>query len=257
MNNQNINIFNYVYSSKFEKDKSDNEKWKEFASVCSKIGNYEPYDFIDDYFDLLNFNRKNMSVYITGQKHVGGKFVSLNLYGEREYLNYKLDEIKSTINDFGSTAFDNLGNVFENLCNEAIREILVNLKNEHIIQFDNDKTFLYADNRLTEIFYDNISIVINESILNNNQNIIINHGQYINQQGNNNTANIIKSDEELFELINEKLEAIRAELKNNNCNDKLIELEKALKEKNKNKVLSVLSDLSSIGSFVATMLIGL
>jgi hypothetical protein len=46
MNDKNIGLFDYVYSSMFESEKNDELKWKEFEEICSEKMNYFPYDFI-------------------------------------------------------------------------------------------------------------------------------------------------------------------------------------------------------------------
>ena len=46
MNNKNISLFNYVYSSTFETEKNDDLKWSEFKNICLDKMNYLPYDFI-------------------------------------------------------------------------------------------------------------------------------------------------------------------------------------------------------------------
>lgn len=82
------------------------------------------------------------------------------------------------------------------------------------------------------------------------------YGTYISQQGNNNVANINNvKDEELFLLLEEKIDALKIEMQNKNCEDKLIELENAIKKKDKKSILSILSELASIGSFIAAMFI--
>ena len=82
------------------------------------------------------------------------------------------------------------------------------------------------------------------------------YGTYISQQGNGNVANVNNiSDEKLFELLDSKIEAIKMEMKNNDCKDKLEKLENAIKMKDKKSVLSILSELASIGSFIAAMII--
>ena len=40
-------------------------------------------------------------------------------------------------------------------------------------------------------------------------------------------------------------------MKNSNCEDKLLELENAIKKKDKKSALTMLSELASIGSFIA------
>lgn len=253
MNNKNISLFNYVYSSTFKTEKDDDLKWSEFDKICLEKMNYVSYDFIIENENLVTMNKNNMKIYITGEKHTGGKFVILNFLGQKEFLNYKVNEIKAIISNYGNEAFNNLGNVFENMCNEAIREILNECRNNGLIEFDNDKTFMYASDRLYNIFYDNIRVIINKQDNNLSGNVYINNsGQLVNQLGNGNVANISKvNDEQLFALLNEKIEALKIELQNKNCEDKIRELKNAINNKDKKSALTILSELSSIGSFIA------
>lgn len=254
MNNKNISLFNYVYSSVFEEDKNDDLKWAEFEKLCMEKMKYVPYDFVVENESLVTVNKKGMWQDLSGGKGIVGKFVILNFLGQKEYINYKVNELKAIIINYGNEAFKNLENVFDNMCNEAIREILNECRNIGLINFDNS-IFRYYDNRLGIIIYDNIKVMISESN-NVSQGSPIVYGTYINQQGNNNVANVGNlSDEKLFELLESKLEAIKIEMKNNDCKDKLEELENAIVKKDKKSVLSVLAELASIGSFIAAMFI--
>lgn len=141
------------------------------------------------------------------------------------------------------------------MCNEAIREILNECRNIGLIEFDDNKTFIYASDRLYNIFYNNIRVIINKQNSSYGNIYINNSGQLVNQLGNDNVANISKvNDEQLFLLLNEKLEALKMELQNKNCEEKFKKLEEAMNKKDKKKVLSILSELASIGSFIASMI---
>ncbi len=250
MNNKNIALFNYVYSSMYEEDKSDDLKWKEFKIICLEKMKYLPYDFIKKNRMLLTMNEKNMWQDLDGNKGTVGEFVILNFYGQKEFINYKVNEIKSIISNYGSQAFKNLENTFDYMCNEAIKEILIECRNKGIIQFNNN-IFMYASDRLYNIFYDNIKIISVEENKMDNKNVVVNNGKMVYQLGNGNNVNIGIDDDKLFELLESKLEAIKTEMKNSNCEDKLLELENAIKKKDKKSALTMLAELASIGSFIA------
>ena len=148
---------------------------------------------------------------------------------------------------------DLLENTFEYMCNEAIREILIECRNKDLILFDNN-IFKYFDDRLGIILFDNIEIIISkkENNLNGNNIYINNSGQFVNQLGNNNMANIKINDEQLFALLNDKMEALKTEMQNKNCEDKIKELEEAIKNKDKKSALEIISQLAAIGSTIAT-----
>lgn len=252
LNNKNITLFNYVYSSTYERDKSDDLKWEEFGKLCISKMNCAPYDFVLENDSLLNINKSAMWQDICGNKGIDGKFVILNFIGEKEYLNYKVRELESIISNYGTVAFKNLETVFDSMCNESIREILIECRNRNLIEFNNN-IFIYASNRLYNILYDNIKVIVakNENNLDRN-NIIINNGEMIYQLGNGNVTNIGISDDKLFELLENKLETLRMEIRDYNCDDKLLNLEKAVKKRDKKSILSILSELASIGSFIAS-----
>lgn len=251
MNNKNISLFNYVYSNVYEDEKSDDIKWNEFEKLCLEKMKYVPYDFIVENESLVTVNKKGMWQDICGNKGVDGKFVILNFLGQKEYINYKVNELKAIISNYGSQTFKNLENIFDYMCNEAIREILIECRNKGLIEFNNN-IFMYASDRLYSIFYDNIKIVTNNGEDNmNGKNVVINNGKMVYQLGNGNVANIGIDDNKLFELLESKLETIKTEMKNKNCEDKLLDLENAIKKKDKKSVLTTLSELASIGSFIA------
>lgn len=253
MNNKNIGLFNYVYSAVFENEKEDDSKWTEFKQLCLKKMNYSPYDFIKSNEELLTMNKKNMWQDLYGTKETVGVFVILNLSGNKEFINYKVNEIKSIIKTYGVSSFNNIGNVFENMCNESIRELLFEFKNNDLINFE-DYIFVYADDRIFHILFENITVITNKNINGKTGNIwnINNSGQLIAQLGNNNSAINKIEDTKLFDILSNKIEAIKVELKNKNCDDKIEELEKAIYKKDKQSVTEILSHLSSFGSFIAS-----
>ena len=90
MNNKNISLFNYVYSSVYEEDKSDDLKWQEFEKLCLEKMKYVPYDFVVENESLVTLNKKGMWQDLSGGKGIVGKFVILNFLGQKEYINYKV-----------------------------------------------------------------------------------------------------------------------------------------------------------------------
>lgn len=253
MNNKNIALFNYVYSSMYEADKDDDLKWEEFKMICKEKMKYLPYDFIENNKMLLTMNENNMWQDIVGNKETVGEFVILNFRGQIEYIDYKVNEIKVLIQNYGNQTFKNLENIFDYMCNEAIREILNECRNKGLIEFNNN-IFIYASDRLYNIFYDNIKVVSEGEKKMNSKNVVINNGEMVYQCGNGNTVNLGIDDDKLFELLENKLEAIKIEMKDNKCEDKLKNLECSIKKKDKKSVLTILAELASAGSFIATLI---
>lgn len=257
MNSKNISLFNYVYSGIFDNLKENELKWEEFNSLCKKYMDYTPYDFIVKNKELVIMNEKNMWVDLLGNKETVGDFVSLNYLGQKEFVEYKIKEIISLIEKFGMNAFKNLNNIFESMCCESIKSILLECRNRNLIDFE-DYIFIEADIVGTiKIRFEEIKVNISkkENDFGFNGITLNNYGSLINQMGNNNNANISINDEQLFLVLEEKIEALKIEMQNKNCEEKIKELENAIKKKDKKSILSILSELASIGSFIAAMFI--
>ena len=144
MNNKNIKLFNYVYSGIFDNIKEDETKWEEFSEICEANMNYTPYDFIVKNKELVIMNEKNMWIDLLGNKETAGDFVSLNYLGQKEFIEYKIKEIVCLIEKFGIKAFKNLNSIFENMCCESIKSILLECRNRNLIDFE-DYIFIEAD----------------------------------------------------------------------------------------------------------------
>lgn len=258
MNSLNIELFNYIYSSSFDKEKSDNMKWKEFEVLCAEKLKSCAYDFIVNNDTLLTMNKNNMWVEInSGQKKVAGAFTVLNYFGVKEFINYKINEVNNLIKKYGLNAFENLGNIFENMCCESVKSILLECRSRNLIDFE-DYIFIDVDIVGTiKIRFEEIKVNISkkENAYDFKGIILNNYASMINQIGDNNSANINKDDAELFLLLEEKIEALKIEMQNKNCEEKIRKLENAIKNKDKKSILSILSDLASIGSFIAAMFI--
>lgn len=254
INNNTIILFDYIYNNMYESKKNDSIKWKEFEKLCDDTLEYTPYDFISYNFDLLTMNKNHMFKDITGNKHTTGEFVKLNLSGTKEYINYKIEELIVLIKVHGVNTFKNVDDMFRHLNNTAVRHLLEVARNKNIINFNND-IFIYASNDIHSIDYDNIKVMLEETMKTNNDIILnmINNNQVITQVGDNNRANIeIITDYQLFATISDKLEAIKIEMKNIDCHDKIADLERAVNNKDRKNALEIISHLAGIGSFVAS-----
>lgn len=258
MNNRSIHLFNYIYSSSFNKEMSDEEKWEEFEKLCSKTKD-NIFDFVIANNDYLNTKKSEPCEDITGKKYVTGKFVTLNYNGEKEFYNFKCNQLRECIKEYGSNAFSNCEDIFCNMSNESIREVLDKARANGLIDFDN-KIFAYASDELYSIAFDYIKVLFPNEINLESKDlktaVYYIYGNQINQNGNGNiaTMNIQDSDEELYKLVSEKLVALEVEM-NKVSKNEIEEIKQALDKKDKKSLLTKLSELATLGSFVAQMIL--
>jgi hypothetical protein len=244
-----INVYDVLYNAEYTGKKYD-EKWEYFDIICKSIPNFDLFDF---YKKSEQFrNEGGLVLDITGITRISNEFPTLSSNGEEAYLKYKSEQLESVIFIDKKVTWENTKSIFPNFELEAIKKIFDYCKENGIIEYTTRDVFVYASDGIYAIIYENIKIPLgkkkNSEI---NSNIIINNGtiQNVNQAFNQN----IKNDDDLFTLINNKLESIKFELANQ-YNDKINELENAIKKKDKKSVLTIISELSSVGSLIATAL---
>ena len=256
MNIKNIQIFNYIFSVRFNEELDDDDKWTKFENLCSN-SKIDGVNFLDE--NEHYFNMKGLKYFhnIVSGSEYEGRFATLNLNGEKAYYKFKLNELKDCINELGTHSFKNCIYIFNNMKNEAIREILNRAREEGLIDFDSNNAFLYADDELYNIIYENIKILSNEKKDIEPFNSIINYGTQIYQNGNYNTATItVKNDDDLFKLITEKLSILEMEMKLLNF-QMIEEFKLALNKKDKKSILTMLSELVTIGSVIAPTILSM
>lgn len=243
-----ISLYDAIFNADYT-EKDYKEKWEDFNNATSNINNFDLYDFYEKSEPFIN--DKGFVQDITGVNKISNQFPSLTLTGEKSYLKYKSEQISRVIEEHKKITAENTKNIFPNFELEAIKKVLDYCKDINIISYKG-QVCVYADNSIYTIIYDNITIPLVEEDKNGiNYNSIINYGTMngVNQAFNLNISN----DDELFSLINDKLEVMKLEL-NNQHNDKIEELEKAVKKKDKKSILTIISELASVGSLVATVI---
>lgn len=258
MNNSNINLFNYIFSANFDDEITDNGRWMKFKELCKNLKK-DYHDFVISYGEYLNTSLATEVKSLDGAGWTGG-FITFNLIGEKEFYKFKCNQIKNLINDFGSNAFKHMNNLFENMNNKSAREVLENAKDNGLISY-NSKIFMYASNDIAYISFDDIKISFVEKHLVNESNlktvVYNNYGTQINQNGTTNNATItITNDDDFFKLVLEKIDALEIETKQLGIDKNEIELLKeAVNKKDKKSLLTKLSELATVGSFIAQMVL--
>lgn len=258
MNNNTINLFNYIFSASFDDELADKGKWIKFEELCTNL-NKNYHDFIITYREYLNTSLSTEVKSLGGAGWTGG-FITFNLIGEKEFYKFKCNQIKNLINDFGSNAFKNMGDLFLNMNTKSTREVLEKAKENGLITFQNN-IFLYASDDIAYISFDDIKISLIEKPVfdrNNLKTVVYNnYGTQINQNGSTNTATItIANDEEFFKLVSEKMSALEIETKQLGIDKNEIEiLKEAVNKKDKKSLLTKLSELATVGSFIAQMVL--
>jgi len=263
VNKQNIIIFNYIYSSYFETEKSDDVKWEELKVICQNSTKQYYFSFYEDNAEFLEVNSKCIVRTLSEPPEIIGKFIKLSVYGKEAYLNYKIEEVRDLIRTHDNQAFKHRDELFANMCNEAIREILTKCKYKRLIDFidsskDSETAIYYADDTIHCIIFENVRVLDIEQVSEDSasavriENYISQSGKgNILQTGSNSMASIsISNDEDLFKILAEKYDALFVEMENKNCKQELENLKVALAEKNKTKVVEIVNVLVSLGSFI-------
>jgi len=244
-----IKLYDVIFNNEYT-EKEFNEKWTIFKRISQSIDKFNLANFYDKAKLLLN--NQGFDSGISGVNYISNQFPSFTQTGEITYLKYKSEQIERIIEEHKKITFENTKVIFPDFELEAIKKVLDYCKDKKIITY-NGRVFVYASDEIYTIIYENIIIpLVAETTSNVNYNQITNYGVMsgVNQAFNLNITN----DSDLFNLITDKLEAIKLEL-NNQHNDKILELENSVKKKDKKSTLTILSELASLGSFIAPYII--
>lgn len=181
-------------------------------------------------------------------------FPRMNLNTKKEYLEFKLSQIRKSISDNGDFLDSDFKDITENIINVGKMEILNYCKEIGIISY-NGKVFLSADNcPAYAIIYDNIEAVLYteeevSTLMAENLIVVTGSGNHFeNIEQNINSKN---NDDKLFELALSKLDLLEREVISK---EDIKMLEGMCKVKNKNKVVAFLKEVATgaISSVVAS-----
>ena len=231
-----IRLLDVIFNEEFE-DNDYSEKWKNFNTTSSEIEDFQLRDFVDSCSSYLQSHR-GFDVGIAGVVRISNDFPIFSTSGRYNYLIIKENQIKNILYENGVLTENNTKYIFGKLNQSAIKHIISDCVDKRIIEFNGK---IYDDNK---ILFEKI-IPYNR---NSNQytNYIFNTGTM-----NNVSQNIGISDQQLYKMILSKIDLMRIEFENSQ-NQKIDELISAINKKDKKSVLTILSELCSIGSVVAT-----
>jgi len=258
INELNIKIFDYIFSTNIglRGNYLDDNNTKELCSSLSDLINEvcEEYDFWNEYKIYFNDNCVIDASTLSSQQYIYNGFPKMKLSTKKEYLNYKMKQVKDSINNNGEFLRNEFEVLTKNIINVAKKEILDCCEKTGLIKYVG-KPFIAADNHpAVAIIYDNIKAVLYtedevQSMI--GQNIIVVNGSGNNFGSIEQNINLKNNDDELFNLVLTKLDLLREE---GVSKKELKLLEDACKNKDKNKVISFLKDVASgtISSLIAT-----
>lgn len=244
INKLNIHIFDYIFSVnediRIGIKEEDNRYRKELDNKILSLCKLE--DFWEEYINCFNINCILVDKTIIGTIITYNNFPRMNVNTKTEYLDFKLNEIKNSINDNGEFITSEIEKILKGIENNGRKTILDYCEQNRIIEY-NGKVFIDADNYPAyAIIYDNIKAVIcNESENSFSQNIIQNVFNGNNYGTLNQTNNIENSDEKLFDIVMEKIDALRIE--SNLKEEQVQELKESCNRKDKSKLVQLLKEI--------------
>lgn len=166
INKLNIDIYNYIFSI--------NVNIQNRVNTCSKEKNIkELIALIESNYNINDFWKENKDMFndgcLRGHQYIMEKeytydiesFPRLKLNSKLEFLNFKIDEIKKIIENNGIIEKKQLDVIFKNIEDLGRKEILEYCKEENIVDYNEEKTFIKGGQTgLAMILYDNIKPVI-------------------------------------------------------------------------------------------------
>ncbi len=261
INEFNIKIFDYIFSTNigingdYLEDNNIEKLCLHLDEIISKICNI--YDFWNEYKIMFNDECVLDASTLDKKEYIYNGFPRMKLDTKKEYLNFKMKQIRKSICDNGAFLKEEFEKITENIINEGKKEILDFCEEIKIIRYKG-KVFVSADDSPAAlIIYDNIvEVMYNEkevsTLVANNVIIVNGDSNHFGNIEQNNDSKI--NDEELFGLVLSKLDLLEKE----GVSKSDIEmLRNECKNKNKGKILSFISDIASggISSIVAAGII--
>lgn len=258
INKLTIKIFDYIFSNSVGL-KGDYFENVDNEQLCSELDGFiskvcDIYDFWHEYKFYFNDNCVVDASTLSGHQYIYNGFPKMKLSTKKDYLNYKVEQVRDSISDNGEFLQEEFELVTDNIINAGKKEILDYCKEVGIIEYIG-KVFISASNDPAfGIIYGNIKAVLYtekeiQSIISENVFVVSGNGnRFGNIEQNSNSKN---NDEELFNIVLLKLELMEKE---GISKSDLKLLEEACYKKEKKKVVSVLKDVAfgTISSLIAT-----
>lgn len=243
INELNISIFDFIFNVNMQKDISNYDEYgRTLDKLIMELTNSDSnYEFWKEHKYLVSSNSLVDATTLDSYQYVYASFPKMTTSAINNYLNYKVKQLKAILDDNFNYDFENIGKDL-NINNDFALKIILDFMIENKILI---KTGEYTKKNIlgTYIFeFENLKVNnnVNHEAQIFNQTIVNNHGTMAYSYSGNATVHI-QNQEELFKIVLEKIEAMRAE---NVPNDKLEELINNCKEKNSSKVISLLQSIA-------------
>ena len=208
INELNIKIYDYIFSTNiglrgnYLDDSNENNLCSRLDELIEEVCN--KYDFWNEFKHLFNDNCVLDASTLDGNDYIYNGFPRMRMGTRKEYLNYKLQQVKNSISNNGEFLRKDFEEITQNIITVAKKEILDYCVEIGIIEYI-EKPFVSADNcPALAIIYDNIRAVLyteDEIRTLIAENIILINGDG-NQVGNiEQNVNSKNNDTELFNLV--------------------------------------------------------
>lgn len=239
----NISIFDFIFNVNMLKNISNYSDYTDALDtmIMEQTNSDTNYEFWQEYnYMISNSSLKDIST-LDGYHYAYFPFPKMTMTCVNTYLDYKLAQSKKILEDNFNYDLENLGDDLNITNNFALKKVIDYLIDKRILTQNGE----YAKmNILGDFEFDFENLKINslkqkESPL-FNQTIVNNNGTMAYSYNGNSIVNIQNQDD-LFKIVLEKIEAMKAE---NIPEEKLDELIKSCKKKDSSKVISLLQTLA-------------
>ncbi|MBR3613941.1 MAG: hypothetical protein IKL55_02045 [Clostridia bacterium] len=245
INELNVHIFDYIFSInediKEDIKEDENQYRNELNNKIHEISDI--VDFWQEYECYFNDRCVLFAKTLGGTSIVYNNFPRFKIDTRKCYLEYKLNEIKISIDNNGDFIASEVEKKLVGIENCARKAILDYCEKKGVIEYKG-KVFISADNHPAyAIIYQNIKAIIHEK--NDylfNQSIVQNIFNGNNYGTVNQTNNIENVDEKIYDVILEKLDALK--LESNLDDNKVQEIQECCHKKDKNKLVQFLKEIA-------------
>ena len=243
INELNISIFDFIFNVNMQKgidDYSDYEKTLD-KLIMESTNSESTYEFWKEHKYLISSSSLVDASTLDSYQYVYACFPKMTTSAMKNYLTHKAKQLKIILEENFNYDFKSVSNDL-NITNDFALKLVLdymietgvllkfgeyakkNILGTYIFDFENLKVNNKVDYKVP---------IVNQTIVNNNGTMAYSHS--------GNASVNIQSQDELFKVVLEKIEAMRAE---NVPNDKLEELISSCKEKNSSKVISLLQSVA-------------
>jgi len=243
INELNISIFDFIFNVNMLKDINNYSDYINTldSMIMEQTNSNTNYEFWQEYKYMISSNSlKNVST-LSGYHYGYFPFPKMTMSSVSNYLDYKLMQFKKMIVEDFNYDLENIGKDLNITNNFALKKVIDYFIDNRLLT-KNDE---YAKmNILGNYEFDFKTLRINNSQQKESplfsQTIVNNNGTMAYSYNGNSAVNIQNQDD-LFKIVLEKIEAMKAE---NIPEEKLEELIKNCKKKDSSKVINLLQTLA-------------